>query len=195
MKHSKTQWLMAGLLGLALWPAGCSTDEGRWERLTADSQTAYQAGRYVEGRELLLAALQEAEKFGEQDPRLASSLNDLAGLHRDAGNYAEAQPLFKRALAIRESALGPDHPDVAASLNNLASLYYAQGDYAEAEQLYERSLAIVESALGPDHPDVATVLENYSELLRQTNRESEAAEMEARARAIRAKHAPQTSSN
>ena len=28
----------------------------------------------------------------------------------------------KRALAIREKALGPDHPDVALSLNNLAGL-------------------------------------------------------------------------
>ena len=39
------------------------------------------------------------------------------------GRYAEAEPLYERALAIREKALGPDHPDVATSLNNLAVLY------------------------------------------------------------------------
>ena len=39
------------------------------------------------------------------------------------GRYADAEPLFKRSLAIREKALGPNHPDVALSLNNLASLY------------------------------------------------------------------------
>ena len=49
------------------------------------------------------------------------------------GKYAEAEPLFKRALAIREKALGKDHPDVATSLNNLALLYDSQGKYAEAE--------------------------------------------------------------
>lgn len=38
------------------------------------------------------------------------------------GNYDEAEPLFTRALAIREKALGPEHPDVASSLNNLAVL-------------------------------------------------------------------------
>ena len=48
---------------------------------------------------------------------------------------------------------------------------------------------IKERALGPAHPDVATALENYSELLRKTNREAKAAKMEARAQAIRAKHA------
>ena len=39
------------------------------------------------------------------------------------GRYADAEPLYKRSLAIREKALGPDHPDVATSLNNLAELY------------------------------------------------------------------------
>ena len=34
----------------------------------------------------------------------------LAGLYRAQGRYAEAEPLFKRALAVSEKALGPDHP-------------------------------------------------------------------------------------
>jgi len=72
------------------------------------------------------------------------------------GQYALAEPLYKRSLTIWEKALGPDHPDVAASLNNLASLYKSQGQYAQAEPLYKRSLAILEKALGPDHPSVAT---------------------------------------
>jgi tetratricopeptide (TPR) repeat protein len=80
---------------------------------------------------------------------------------------------------------------VATSLDNLANLYYAQGKYAEAEPLYQRALGIREKALGPEHPNVATVLENYAVLLRQTGRESHATEMEARAKAIRARHASQ----
>ena len=80
-------------------------------------------------------------------------------LYDDQGRYADAEPLYKRSLAIREKALGPDHPDVALSLNNLAELYHAQGRYADAEPLYKRSLAIREKALGPDHPDVATIAE------------------------------------
>ena len=41
------------------------------------------------------------------------SLNNLASSTQ--GRYAEAEPLYKRALAIQEKALGPDHPDVATS--------------------------------------------------------------------------------
>ena len=73
---------------------------------------------------------------------MATSLNNLAALYQTQGQYAEAEPLYKRALAISEKALGPDHPDVATSLNNLAELYHAQGQYAQAEPLYKRSLAI-----------------------------------------------------
>jgi len=89
--------------------------------------------------------------------------------------YNKAEPLFKRALDIREKALGPNHLDVATSLDNLARFYkiksenrinYAttdfngpQGHYVEAETLYKRSLEIREKVLGPDHPDVAKSLE------------------------------------
>src|SRR4029077_14096237 len=76
----------------------------------------------------------------------------------------EAEPLYKRSLAMREKAIGLDHPDVnvAHSLNNLAVLYHNQARYAEAEPLYKRSRAIYEKALGPDHPEVARSLNNLA---------------------------------
>ncbi len=70
-----------------------------------------------------------------------------------------------------------------------ASLYQAQGKYGEADPLYKRALGIREKALGLEHPDVATSLENYASLLRMTKREYQVAKLEARAKAIRAKHA------
>ena len=48
--------------------------------------------------------------------------------------FLDAEPFYKRALAIREKALGPDHPDVATSLNNLAVLYNNQGRYADCRE-------------------------------------------------------------
>ena len=88
-------------------------------------------------------------------PLMAQSLNEGARLNQRAlklkeqGRYAEAEPLFKRALAIYEKSRGPDHPFVATSLNNLADLYWTQGRYAEAEPLLKRALAIYEKTLGP----------------------------------------------
>ena len=110
----------------------------------------------------------------------------VESLYQSQGRYAEAEPLHKRSLAIREKALGTDHPDVANGLNSLAWLYTIQGHYADAEPLYKRALATWEKALGPDHPDLATCLENMAELYRKTDRIAEAEVLEARAAAIRA---------
>jgi CHAT domain-containing protein/tetratricopeptide (TPR) repeat protein len=105
---------------------------------------------------------------------VALSLNNLAALYHATGRYAEAEPLYKRALAIREKALGPDHPHVAQSLNNLALLYKDTGRYGEAEPLYKRTLAIDEKALGPNHPSVATSLNNLALLYDDTGRYAQA---------------------
>ena len=51
----------------------------------------------------------------------------LAILYKVQGRYADAEPLYKRALQIYEKALGPDHPNVATNLHNLAQLYVASG--------------------------------------------------------------------
>ena len=75
-----------------------------------------------------------------------------------------ARPLFERALAIYDKALGPEHPDTATGLNNLAVLLQVQGDLAAARPLYERALAIRENALGPEHPDTAIVRKNLANL-------------------------------
>ena len=134
------------LTGLALIDTFAPTTS--WEMANAAGQEAYEQAHYAEAEEYLSAALKEAENFGPEDPRLATSLNNLAALYNLQGKYTEAEPLSKRSLAIREKALGPDHPDVATSLNNLAALYRAQGRYAEAEPLYQRALAIREKVLG-----------------------------------------------
>jgi len=184
----KVRWMLVGILCVMFVSIQACTQETQWEKHMTTAAKAYQQGRYTDAERAFQATVKEAEAFGPQDPRLATSLNNLAELYRLQGKYAEAEPLNKRALAIRKRTLGPAHPDVANSLNNLAALYHQQGKYNEAEPLYKRSLAIVEKALGPEHPHVATSLENYAMLLRKTNREAEVARMEAHAEAIRAMH-------
>jgi tetratricopeptide (TPR) repeat protein len=69
-------------------------------------------------------------------------LHYLATLYTTQGRYAEAEPLYKRSLAIWEKALGPDHPNVAMSLNNLALLYRATKREKEAQELEARAARI-----------------------------------------------------
>jgi len=88
-------------------------------------------------------ALAVAEKnMGADHPSVATSLNNLAALYEKQGQYAAAEPLYKRALAIDEKALGKDHPDVASSLENLAALYRKTDRVKDAEPLEVRAKVI-----------------------------------------------------
>ena len=51
---------------------------------------------------------------------MASTLNNLANVYQAQRRYAEAEPLYRRALAIQEQALGPDDPAVSYTLHNIA---------------------------------------------------------------------------
>ena len=80
---------------------------------------------------------------------VATDLRNLALVLYAKGDIAGAEMLFRRSLAIREMALGPDHPDVAQMLNYLAILLSNKGDYADAYDLAHRAANIHQSrALG-----------------------------------------------
>ncbi len=138
MTTQRSKWFLAGLLCLVLWPTHASAHDKTWQSYMDAAVEAYVEGDYAEAGRQFEAAVKTAEAFGSEDPRLATSLNGLAEAYRAQGRHAEAEPLHKRALAIRERALGSGHPDTIQSLNNLAGLYHAQGRTAEAEPLLKR---------------------------------------------------------
>ena len=117
-------------------------------------------------------------------PEAARLLNQAAVYLHERTQYADAEPLLKRSLAIREQALGPLHPHVAASLSNLALLYRIRGKHADAEPLLQRSLAIREQSLGPLHPYVATSLNNLALLYHDQGKHADAEPLFQRSLAI-----------
>jgi hypothetical protein len=48
-------------------------------------------------------------------------LNTLAAILDDLGDRQAARPLAERALAVAETALGPEHPDVREMRDGLAT--------------------------------------------------------------------------
>ena len=141
-----------------------TAEEDRWRSQHDAAVSALQQGRYSEAASLFLVAVQQAEKLGTQDVRLAESLNGLAQVYRYQQNHAEAEPRARQSLTILEHALGPSHVGVIPSLVNLAGITGATGRYAEAEQVYRRILSVRWGApgggIGADQ-----VLENFAEVL------------------------------
>ena len=95
-------------------------------------------------------------------PRHRRSYNNLAVNLNAQGKYAQAQPLFEKALEIRRRLLTDDHPDTASSYNNLACNLNAQGKYAQAQPLFEKALEIRRRLLTDDHPDTAISYNNLA---------------------------------
>lgn len=120
-------------------------------------------GNYPASLPLFRHALELQEQaLGEDHPKVATTLNNLAGLYQDMGEYEQALPLYQRSFKIKEQALGEDHTEVAATLNNLAELYRATEENEQALPLYQQALKIVERTLGEGHPHVATTLNNLA---------------------------------
>ncbi len=71
-----------------------------------------------------LAVARHADAAGIAEPT-ARLFDQLGALLFAKADYAEAEPLMRRALAIDEQSYGPDHPNVAIRLNNLAQLLQA----------------------------------------------------------------------
>jgi CHAT domain-containing protein/tetratricopeptide (TPR) repeat protein len=180
--------ILSATLFVMIAIAPSAAQQGDVDAITKRFLERYTAGDYP-------AALVEAQKyesavkarFGVNHANYAIALNFFAVVYRAQGNYAQAEELQKRALAIRERTLGAGHPDVAQSLNNLANVYNNQGRYADAEGLLRRALAIREKALGARHPDVAVTLKSLAGVYAKEAKYAEAEALYTRALGIEEK--------
>jgi CHAT domain-containing protein/Tfp pilus assembly protein PilF len=166
----------AAFVGTPSFAQGLSAQSGKIIQLT-------RAGKYAEALPLAQAMVAQLEK-GPPNRDLAGAINNLAQVYGDMGRDGEAEPLYKRALAIMEKSAGLDSADIAPELNNLAALYERQLRYPEAEPLFKRALAIRESALGANHPDVGQSLNNLATLYERQDRHADSEPLFKRALAI-----------
>ena len=114
-------------------------------------------------------------------PTVATRYNNLAVLLQDQGKYAEAEPLYRRAIEIDEKALGKDHPDVAIRYNNLADLLQDQGKYDRGRAALSAGHRDRRKVLGKDHPNVAIGYNNLAVLLQDQGKYAEAEPLYRRA--------------
>lgn len=137
---------------------------------------AFTKGDRLGAERALQAAVQLVEGVDGRGMELASTLIRLGALKREAGNLAEAEAAFVRALSVSETSLGTDHPDLVILLNDLSRLYLAQSAFEQAEPLLLRLLALKRHK-GEDHPEVATVLASLAGVRQALGRHEEAEQM------------------
>ena len=155
-----------------------------WKRLVEEGNNSYENGKIPEAELKFLDALKEAETFGEEDPRLALTLNNLAAMYHEQGKYTMAEPHYKRALDIRTKIHGETHADIALNHHNLALLYSARRMYPVAEKHYKQALEMREQLFGKDAVELVPTLQYYAQLMKVQNRLVERQLLEARAKQI-----------
>jgi tetratricopeptide (TPR) repeat protein len=166
---------------IALYLSG---SDSVWKGNTEAERKAFSEGRYLEAVNYAQAAVKDAEAFGPQDPRLATSLHNAGELYTRLEKYDEAERFLQRALSIREKTL--ENAETARTICALARLNQGRGIKDKAERLYRQSLAIREKVLGRDHPDVAESLSGLAGVL-SLKRIDEAERLARRSLGIREK--------
>ncbi|WP_275413932.1 tetratricopeptide repeat protein [Catellatospora chokoriensis] len=77
---------------------------------------------------------------------------------------AEAEVLYRAALAGKRASLGAVHPDTALTLHNLAVVVADRGDTSKAYVLAERAYRILAATVDGGHPALAAAADNRRRL-------------------------------
>jgi eukaryotic-like serine/threonine-protein kinase len=92
--------------------------------------------------------------LGDDHPRVAQHLENLAIVVQNMGNLVQAETLYRDALNRMESAYGERHPETAIIKGNYGLLLQREGRLTEAEPLLHDAVAIRLSLFGPDNYNV-----------------------------------------
>lgn len=109
-----------------------------------------------------------ATALGDDDPQTALAVEGIGLTYLSESDYANAEPLFRQALAAFEKTLGGDHPRLLECLLDLSVVHENLADRKAAIADLERARRIGEKDLAPDDFQLAAVAgnlgTNYREL-------------------------------
>jgi serine/threonine protein kinase len=119
--------------------------------------------------------------WGDQDPRLADLLNNLA-LAICESNPTEAEKLDREVLAIYAKSLGNENMKVVQVLRELASgPLRMEGKLPEAESMFHKAMVIQSKLEGNETGDMAASLTGLASILKDQGRLTEAESLDREA--------------
>ncbi len=159
--------LRAALLAGAAFAAAPAAAQDAIDPRPAEIQNLIDDERPVQAERVARAALAEAQAA------LSAQALVTADFHRFLGDalyaqrkFAEAEPHFREALALRERYLG-EHADTAVSAADLAYTLRQLGRLEEAEPFYRKALDIRIAVLGATDPETARSWQRLARLVDQ----------------------------
>lgn len=104
------------------------------------------------------------EFFGEEHPQTIISMNNLAMILWENGQFSESKDLFSRALTASKKLLKEDHLDIIVTLNNLGWVNWEMGQFQEARELLNQSLNLFKKLDACD-PDFLQTVNDFLQFL------------------------------
>jgi CHAT domain-containing protein len=140
------------------------------------------------------ALKEHTELLGDKHPYTIESLDYLGILYRDSGDHAKAEPLLRRALALRKTVFGDRHPRYAFSLNVMGLLHLYKQEWPAAEACFKEARTVSDKTIGERHAEYANALDNLASVYYSTGQYAKAEPLfvqalEIRRRALGEKHA------
>lgn len=120
--------------------------------------------RFSDAARWLEKAISLWEKSAAWEAYAAVALSNLALVRRAEGAAAEAESLYRRALALEEKTFGREHPELATTLMDLGALYRSKGDTEQAGAALKRAAALLEKTVGMQDPLAAEARRQLNEL-------------------------------
>ena len=80
--------------------------------------------------------------FGKDNPNVGGALRELAVSYSNQEKYAQAEPLYRRVVELREQELGPFAPELAPILDDLSLVLLRMGRDTDAAAVRDRADAI-----------------------------------------------------
>lgn len=128
--------------------------------------------------------------LGDDHPRVAMHLHNLAVVAQNMGDLKQAEALYRDAIRRKEHVYGVGDPQTAAAKGNYGLLLQREGRLAEAEPLLRSALALTLAQYGPNNYIVGYARVSLAMLLHDKGDFSEAEDEFRQALAIYDKSLP-----
>jgi hypothetical protein len=162
-----------------------------WMAYDEEAARYLQNGEYSKAEQRLNLAIRNIRPYLPDTRRImAKSYCDLARVLYHQKRYAEAEPLARWALSVRDSDKYAKPESVFQCVYVLGLIQSARKHYAEAEQLLKRSLDLMEKNVGQDHVNNTIILDQLGTVYLEQAKYAEAEPLYLRSIAILERSAP-----
>jgi tetratricopeptide (TPR) repeat protein len=145
MHLSRRTLLAFSIVALSLCSAGPAlAGAAEWEKHTQAGADAFRENRFGDAERAFQASITEAKTFGENDLRMATSLTNLGVLYNSRGQFDKAEPLFEKAVHIKQKTLGAFNTDVADSAARLCQFYLKRKKYDKADPICNKIISFAD---------------------------------------------------